>query len=249
MAARRARRRVVGPRQRREIVRRTRGAGQVGRVGRQSTSRQQHHVRHAGQPGQQFVHHRPAVVHDAAVDLAVDDDQHLGRDLAEAVEHGHRAHVGGAHRPHRAQAGQARKATMVGGVLGRKAHTRSPGTTPMPLSAAARRRPGGAARASHLTRARPCARSGTPAPGGRPPAPPRHGEKLLRVVDLRAGEPPAPGITASTSTVSVGVGDCRPNSPRPSAQKPAGRRLTSATARRSCRRPGRAARAASGGTV
>jgi len=54
---------------------------------------------------QHFMQHRAAVVRDAAPDLAVHRQQHLGRNLAEAVEHGHRAHVGAAHAPDRADAG------------------------------------------------------------------------------------------------------------------------------------------------
>ena len=47
---------------------------------------------------------RAAVVVLAAVAVAVGRDQHLGRDLAKAVEHRHRAHVRRTHRPHRADA-------------------------------------------------------------------------------------------------------------------------------------------------
>jgi len=70
---------------------------------------QQHQVLHAGQLAQHLAQHRPAVVCHAAPHLAVHRHQHLGRDLPEAVEHGHRAHVGAAHAPDRAHAGAGQK--------------------------------------------------------------------------------------------------------------------------------------------
>ena len=84
----------------------------------------QHQLLDAGQRGQQFVQHRPAVVGDAAPAVAVGGDQHLGGDLAEAVEHRHRAHVGRADRPDRAQAGTGQEDDRGLGRVGQ--HGRHP---------------------------------------------------------------------------------------------------------------------------
>ncbi|MNS76040.1 hypothetical protein D3C72_1095760 [compost metagenome] len=60
---------------------------------------------HARQLAAQLLQHGAAVQRLAAVVHAVDRDQQRGFDLAEAVGHGGRAHVGRAHAPHRADAG------------------------------------------------------------------------------------------------------------------------------------------------
>ncbi|MNV26895.1 hypothetical protein D3C71_1180260 [compost metagenome] len=64
---------------------------------------------HAGQVGAQLGQHASAVVVTPAVGHAVHGDQHLGLDLAEAVEHCVRAHVGRADAPHAADAHRGQK--------------------------------------------------------------------------------------------------------------------------------------------
>ena len=64
----------------------------------------QQHVLYRGQGCAQLGQHVHAVDVAPAVGHAIGCNQHLGRNLAKAVEHGVRAHVGGAHAPHRAQA-------------------------------------------------------------------------------------------------------------------------------------------------
>ena len=70
---------------------------------------QQQHMLQTGQPGTQLGQHAGAVVVAPAVAHAVHADEHLGFDLAEAVEHRVRAHVGRADAPHRANAGSGQE--------------------------------------------------------------------------------------------------------------------------------------------
>ena len=69
----------------------------------------QHHLLHAGQGLAQGLNHGGTVQRSASVKHAIGGNQHLGCDLFEPVKHGRRAHVGGAHAPHRAQAGAGQK--------------------------------------------------------------------------------------------------------------------------------------------
>jgi hypothetical protein len=62
-------------------------------------------VPHGGQLGEQGIDVGAPVVVPPGPGVAVAGQQHLGFDLAEAVEHRHRAHVGRADAPDRAQAG------------------------------------------------------------------------------------------------------------------------------------------------
>ena len=62
------------------------------------------HVLDSGKLGQDLAYLRPAVEDLAAVEVAVGGDQHLGRDLAEAVEHAARAEIRRARGPDRAEA-------------------------------------------------------------------------------------------------------------------------------------------------
>ena len=57
------------------------------------------------QPRQHLAQHRPAVVRDAAPDLAIHRDQDLGGNLEKAIQHRHRPHVRAAHAPQRTHAG------------------------------------------------------------------------------------------------------------------------------------------------
>ena len=109
-------------------------------------------------------------------------------------------------------------ATMACGVLGRKAHTRSPRCTPMPRSLAASEyhlaaqlRPRGCC----IGRARACARSGTRWPGARPRAPRRHGAAPgARSSPARPRGTSAPGITGLASTRSCASATRWRRSPR-----------------------------------
>lgn len=65
----------------------------------------EHNVLDARQLRQHLAQHRAAVVRHTGPMLAIDGDQHLGFDLPEAVQHGHRPHVRAAHAPDSAQAG------------------------------------------------------------------------------------------------------------------------------------------------
>ena len=64
---------------------------------------------HAGQGGAQLGHHAGAIVVFGAIGHAIAGDQHLGRDLFEAIEHGIGAHVGRAHTPDGAQTDHRKK--------------------------------------------------------------------------------------------------------------------------------------------
>jgi hypothetical protein len=66
--------------------------------------RHDHEVGQRGQRGNQIGDHRRSIVRLAAVSVAIDGDQHLGFDLAEAVDHSHLAHVRRAAGPDRAHA-------------------------------------------------------------------------------------------------------------------------------------------------
>jgi hypothetical protein len=91
----------------------------------------QDHVLDRGQAVEQHVQQRAAVMVAPAPGAAVAADQHLGPDLAEAVEHRADTHVGRADRPDRAKAGagqeghhRLRRAGQVGGdpVIAADAH-------------------------------------------------------------------------------------------------------------------------------
>ena len=69
----------------------------------------QHQPLDAGQFAQHRRHHIAAVVRLAAPPIAVDGDHHLGLDLAEAVDHRCRPHLGRAQRPHGADAGRGQE--------------------------------------------------------------------------------------------------------------------------------------------
>jgi hypothetical protein len=149
-------------------VRRVRG-GEFAFVGGRVQVGQQHQVAHAGQAGQHLAQHGAAVVRAAAVELAVDGDQHHRRDLAEAVEHRHRPHVGAsrATTPRPATPGQEghhglRRVGQVGAhaVAGLHALLAQPQWRAPPPGAQL-------GPADDRPPARPCARSGTRWPGGR----------------------------------------------------------------------------------
>ena len=85
-----------------QVVRLAAGPGQVHI---EAEVAPQQHMAHAGQLGEQLREQLAPVVRGAGVAVAVAGHQQLGFDLAEAVEHRHRPHVGRAHRPDRPQAG------------------------------------------------------------------------------------------------------------------------------------------------
>ena len=87
-----------------EVVRTALRAGKTSRVGPRVETTQQHGMAHARQRIEQLNQQCLPVVRHAPIDIAVTADQDTGFDLAEAVEHRHRAHVGRTHRPDRADA-------------------------------------------------------------------------------------------------------------------------------------------------
>ena len=95
--------------QRIEVVRGASGRSEPLRVGTRVEVAPKHDVTQGRQVGQQLDKHRHPVVCNAAVRIAVAGEEQHGLDLAEAVEHGERPHVGRAHRPHRAEAGAGEK--------------------------------------------------------------------------------------------------------------------------------------------
>ena len=184
----------------------------------------------------------------AAIGDAIAGDQHLGFDLPEAVEHGGGAHVRRADAPHAAEAdhgeegdhglGHVRQVGRhaVAGLqalrpqVQRQRRHLAPQLGPAdlallaPLVAADDGRQAGRVRRLHM---------------------PQH---LPRVVHLRAREPRRAGhaVVGQHLAVRRRRRDAEVV-PDAAARTPAGRRPTSATARRSCRRPGRGASAASPG--
>jgi predicted NBD/HSP70 family sugar kinase len=66
----------------------------------------------------------------AVVEVAIRREQHLRRDLAEAVEDAVDAEIRRARRPHRTDAAVASMAITVSGRFGMKPATRSPARTP-----------------------------------------------------------------------------------------------------------------------
>ncbi len=77
----------------------------------------EHEIGQRGEGGDQVCHHRGAVVDLAAIAVAIDCYQHLGPDLAEAVDHRHLAHVRRAARPDRTQAGGGQEGDDGGGDI------------------------------------------------------------------------------------------------------------------------------------
>ena len=77
-----------------------------------------HHLLQRGQGRAQFADGGTAVERLAGIKHAIGCNQGLGLDLFEAVEHGGRAHVGGTHAPHRANAGAGQKRNHGFGHVG-----------------------------------------------------------------------------------------------------------------------------------
>ena len=78
--------------------------GKIGHVDLRIEVRHHHDLAQAGQLFRDLGHARERVVLLAVVAVAVGAEQHLGLDLAEAVEHALHAEVGRAARPHGAEA-------------------------------------------------------------------------------------------------------------------------------------------------
>jgi len=96
-------------------------ADRAGYVDFAADGRNQHEVGQRGQGGDEIGDHRRAVVGLAAVAVAVDGNQHLGRNLPKAVDHGHLAHVRRAAGPDRAQAGRGQEGDDRGRHVGQVA--------------------------------------------------------------------------------------------------------------------------------
>jgi hypothetical protein len=191
-----------------EAVRLASIVGEGGFVQRRVQVGQQHQVLHAGQPGQQLVQHGAAVEGTAAVELAVHRHQHPRRDLAEAVEHRHRPHVGRAQRPHRAQRRRGQEGddgvrrvgqVAADAVAALHAHARSrvANTATWRCSSGQPMSTGAAMRSFWNTMA------GWPAACAA--APWRSSWRVQ--LTCAPGNQQAPGITAASSSVRQGVGD------------------------------------------
>ena len=100
------------------------GPGERPRLRRRIEERRQHHVLERGQAADDLDEFRAHVDRLAVVAVAVDRDQHLGLDLAEAVEHALHAEIGGARRPDRAERG--RRQHRDDGLGGMRHHRRHP---------------------------------------------------------------------------------------------------------------------------
>ncbi len=138
----------------------------------------------------------------AAVAVAVDDEQHHGLDLLEAVDDAARAELGRARRPHRAERGGGQERDQGLGDV--REVGRHPVAGPHPEGPEARRGPGHLGAQLGPGQLHALARLGVRDHGDGPVVDPSGHEGLGRVVDPAPGEPAGPGHAAAGA---VGVAE------------------------------------------